>query len=82
MNEDKKAKNDFFNPLVSGKERTAQELYMEIYAYTKRTTLKSGDWTALNKLLGQLKNKDAKLPRKVLRSIANKFETIRKNYQR
>ena len=82
MNEDKKSKYDFFNPSVSDKVQTAQELYAEIYGYIKKNTLKPGDWIALNKLLNQLKNKNSVLPRKVLRSIANKFENIIKSNQR
>ncbi len=80
MNEDKKAKYDYFNPSSSGKEQSAQELYAEIYSYIKSKTLKPGEWTALNKLLKQLKNTN--LPRKVLRSISSKFYIIRNNYQR
>ena len=80
MNEDKKSKYDYFNPNISGNERTAQDLYAEIYNYIKKTTLKPGDWVALNKLLKQLKNTN--LPRKVLRSISTKFENICKSNQR
>ncbi len=82
MNEDKKSKYDYFNPSVSGKEQSAQELYASIYSYIKHTTLKPGDWIALDKLLKQLKGAKNNLPRKVLRSIANKFENIKKPYQR
>ena len=71
MNEDKKSKYDYFNPSASNKEQSAQELYASIYSYIKHTTLKPGDWIALDKLLKQLKGARTNLPRKVLRSMQN-----------
>ena len=82
MNEQKKLRYEHFNPKVSESQQSAEELIALISSFIHNTKLKSGDWIALTVLLKQLKKNNTNLPRKVLRSVQNKFQTIQQNYIR
>ncbi len=82
MNEGKKARYEYFNPSVSANQQNAESLAAVISSFINKTTMKPADWIALQSLLKQLKKSNNNMPRKVLRSIENKFNKIQQNYQR
>ena len=82
MNEQRKKKYDYFKPSVSEQKATAEDLLAQLNSFIRGYQLKAGDWILLNKLIKQLNGAKSNFPRKVLRSIQIKFETLQQKYQR
>ena len=82
MNEQRKNKYVYLNPSVSEQKETAEDLLTQINLFIHKHQLKPGDWTLLFKLIKQLNGGKSNLPRKVLRSIQTKFDSIQSRYQR
>ena len=80
MNEQRKKKYDYFKPSVSEQKTTAEDLLAQLNSFIRKNKLKAGDWIILNKLIKQLNGAKSNLPRKVLRSIVNKFNDIKRQY--
>lgn len=80
MNEHKKTRYEYFNPTVSEQKATAEDLLAQLNSFIRGHQLKAGDWIILNKLIKQLNGAKSNLPRKVLRSIVNKFNDIKRQY--
>lgn len=82
MNEAKKSYNDFMNKTVSEQKSDALDLSMRIGCLMRTVELNAHDFVLLEKMLKQLNQNRANLPRKVLRSMENKLAVIQQKYQR
>jgi len=60
----------------------ATDLSMQMVSFVRTHKLDSNDWLFVNKLVKQLNKQKGDVPRKVLRSVQNKFERIQNKYQR
>ena len=80
MDEQRKKKYDYFKPSVSEQKATAEDLLAQLNSFIRGHQLKAGDWIILDKLIKQLNGAKSNLPRKVLRSIVNKFNDIKRQY--
>lgn len=82
MNEQKKSYHDFVNNVASEQKINANELVARIGCFISHNKMKPADWILLTKMIKQLNNPNFNAPRKVLRSMQTKFETIQNKYQR
>lgn len=82
MNEQKQNTYNYFNPTQSKTQESTEELVALITMFISRNTLTPKDLIVLNKIVKQLNAQRDNLPSKVIRSMKNKFETIKNKYQR
>jgi hypothetical protein len=81
MNEKKKSRNDYFHPIVSKEQENASEILNAIKKFMALYHVSAQDCVVLNALLRQLGQRNRSFPRKVLRSMQNKFEAIKNKYE-
>ena len=81
MNEDKRRDRDFFN-VGSTKKDDANTLLSRIIYFKGHNEITPHDLVMLDIIIKQLNQRRANFPRKVLRGMVNKFETIKNTYQR
>jgi len=81
MNEDKRRDRDFLN-VGSTKKDDVNTLLSQIIYFKSHNKITPHDFVVLDALVKQLNQRRAAFPRKVLRGMVNKFETIKNTYQR
>ena len=82
MNEDKKAKREYMNPVETKQNQLAEELLSAITTFIKKNKLKAQDWIMLMNMTKQIKSNKNTVTNKVLRAQKNKFIKLQRHYQK
>ena len=82
MNERKHNRQNYLNADEPEKKETANNLLAQIIYFNTHNKTVPADFIALDAIVKQLAQSKSGLPRKVLRSMQNKFEVIQSRYQR
>ena len=81
MNEARKKRYTYLHNEVSLKKETATILLLDVKGFAKQDITKANDWISLNNIIKQLGNPKATYPRKVLRSMLQRFISIKQQYK-
>ena len=82
MNEQRKMQREYFNPSQTKAHSRAEELLAEIKYFISKNDIDYADLRILNNLIKQINILKGNINNKVFKSVQEKYERIKKQYQK